>query len=217
MLSSESFLFLQLRKRGRLYINVKYSFWHEDEASWNCTYTDTHTHKESKLNIWDTCWANSPSPRIHAIWRFLSNCLPVFSPPFSFYLSSVHWFFLFFTAVTDTYQQQQVEVTKASACVLLELIIDLGVWHTYDRARPLNFFPSIFHFYAGSYHFKVLPPGLSCCFLLYYHMKNREYSNLYEILSPKYCSANSSETHLPLQYVTEVHYFKNTILSSNKC
>lgn len=143
----------------------------------------------------------------------LSSC---FLPSILFYLSSVHWFFWFFTAVTDTYQQQQVEVTKASACVLLELIIDLGVWHTYDRARSLNFFPSIFHFYAGSYHFKVLPPGLSCCFLLYYRMKNREYSNLYEILSPKYCSANSSETHLPLQYVTEVHYFKNMILSSNK-
>lgn len=34
-------------------------------------------------------------------------------------------------------------------------------------------------------------------------MKNREYSNLYEILSPKCCSANSRETHSSL---------KNTLL-----
>lgn len=32
-----------------------------------------------------------------------------------------------------------------------------------------------------------------------------------------YCSANSSEIHSPLQNVAEAHYFKNIILSNNKC
>lgn len=50
-----------------------------------------------------------------------------FLPSSLFYLSPIHCFFLFFTVLTDTHQQLQAGVTKAIACVLPELITDLGV------------------------------------------------------------------------------------------
>lgn len=91
--------------------------------------------------IW--CWANSPSPRIHTAWRFLPNCLLFFPLLSLLFIMSLPLLFIF-TTVIDTQQQQKVEVTKASVYVLLESIIDLGVQHTYNRARSLNSFPPFF-------------------------------------------------------------------------
>lgn len=123
-------LFITIQKTWESIHKCKIQF-----SAWDC-HEITYKHKVNSANILLT---NNK----YTLWKLVLNCPPFFLSFIPFYLLSVQ---LFFTALTDTHQQLQVGVTQAIACVMLELIIDLGLCHTYGRERSLNVLPPIFRF-----------------------------------------------------------------------